>query len=118
MSLVLKGAALIAVMAVATPSWAQMSEELNRAELCRIAVAHAAPGTPPLAAYPCSYPYVWAAYPYPYAYAYPYLYPYATPTAYPGPNSVMPFVPAEIVKGVGGSWRWENHAYQWHPDNT
>jgi|SRR5215472_9638225 len=117
MNLVPTGAAVLAMLAVATPSSAQVAETLNRAELCRLAVEHAAPGTLPAAAYPCAYPYAWA-YPYPYAYPYLYAYPYASPTAYPGPNNVTPFVPAEWVKGVGGSWHWENHAYQWHPDKT
>src|SRR5215469_18076949 len=108
MNIILKGAAVVAVMAIATPCWAQMSEDLNRAELCRIAAAQAPAGSPPVVGYPC---YAWA---YPYWYGYPYLYPYAAPTAYPGPNAGTPFAPAEIVKGNGGSWHWENHAYQWH----
>lgn len=115
MNLLLKGTAVVAVMALATPCMAQMSENLNRAELCRIAIAQAHTGTPVVAGYPCWYPYAWA---YPGWYGYPYLYPYAAPTAYPGPNAGTPFAPAEIVKGVGGSWHWENQAYQWHPDKT
>ena len=115
MNLILKGAAFVAVLAVATPSWAQVAEDLNRSELCRLALAHATPGSPPPASYPCLYPYAWG---YPYPYAYPYLYPYASPAAYPGPAAYAPFAPAEVVKGIGGSWRWENHAYQWHPDKT
>jgi hypothetical protein len=115
MNIMLKGASVIAVMALATPCFAQMSEDLNRAELCRIAAAQAPAGSAPVAGYPCWYPYAWA---YPGWYGYPYMYPYATPTAYPGPNPAWPFAPAEIVKGNGGSWHWENHAYQWHPDKT
>src|SRR5271168_5243291 len=79
MNHLLKGAALAVAFMVATPVWAQTSEDLNRQELNRLSPAttlqpvapFAAPAVPAPQAYPApAYPA--AAYP---AAAYPYQYP-------------------------------------------
>src|SRR5580704_5962623 len=96
------GTALVAVLAIAAPAWAQTSEDLNRQELNRLTMTTPAPAPvqpAPVAAVP--QPYAAPAYPY-----YPYPYPdyaYSYPYAYYGD----PFYPVGVSLGWGwgGGWR-------------
>lgn len=101
----LTGTAMAAVLAISVPAWAQPSSEyLNSVELYRLAVEAAAKGAPVV--------YPWLPYPYPYPYVVPAA---AEPKTYPLPY--YPFAPLETVPGTGGNWKWENHAYHWHPNS-
>ena len=85
MKYLMTGTALVAVLAIAAPAWAQTSEDLNRMELNQLSTGGPAPVYPaqpaPVAA-PAPQPYA-AAYPAP---AYP-------APAYPAPAYAAPAYP-------------------------
>ena len=89
--------AIAVALAISVPALAQNAELLNAVEFYRVTGPH-------------------PAVPYPYPYLYPYYYPVAAePNTYPLPY--YPFAPLETIQGTGGYWKWESHAYHWHPNS-
>jgi hypothetical protein len=96
-----KAAAVAAVVLAAAPAWAQSSAEyLNAVEMHRIVMEKAVKASPTPVPYPF---YPWHPY-------YP-----VTADAHTYPLPFYPFAPLATVQGTGGSWKWENGAYHWHP---
>ena len=109
MNFALKAAAIAGVLAtMAAPAFAVTSEDLNRAELSRLAAAAAQPA-------PVPPPHIYTAAPLPfYPLMYPF-YPYPYTQANVAPYPYFPISPLGVLPGypVGGYY-WENGAWHWY----
>jgi hypothetical protein len=113
MRYLVKGAAIAAVVAVATPAFAQTTTQLNNAELARVAASVPDP------LYPIVYPAyaagavatgaATAAVAVPTAAAATVVYPYQHPYPYPYPFVLAPLA---VVPGIGWYY-WDGKAWQW-----